>query len=229
MAIKGKKRPRPRGQALPPRPTVPARRTPLGQRRSVKRALVIVLSLLSLLGGLRVWQNVSRSDAVREFNKKLISAQEPLINHLRPESFTNVQTNLDAFTKGQVSGKQFLDLSALWETDFGKAKDAMDALKAPNEVAKQTQELMVEGLDGYVGVARLYNVAAQLKQNAEAEKDVAKKKLWDDKVQVVLQHALEWRQRADRVYTIGQTMFDDLKDRYGVEPKLPPATPETGQ
>ena len=228
MAIKGKKRPRPRGQALPPRPTVPVRRTPLGQRREVKRALVIVLSLLSLLGGLRVWQNVSRSDAVREYNKKLLSAQEPLIMHLRQDSLTNVQANLDQFQKGQLEGKKFLDLSALWETDFGKAKDAVDTLKPPNEVTKQAQDLIVEGLDGYVGVARLYNVAAQLKQNAEAEKDAAKKKLWDDKIQVILQHALEWRQRADRVYTIGQTMFDDLKDRYGVEPKLD-TTGGTGQ
>jgi hypothetical protein len=227
LAIKGKKRPRPRGQALPPRPTVPARRTPFGQRREVKRALVIVLSILSLLGGLRVWQNVSRSDSVREFNRKLLSAQEPLIMHLRQDSLTNVQTNLDQFQKGQLEGKKFLDLSALWEADFDKANKAVDALDAPNEVSGNAQELIVEGLDGYIGVARLYNVTAQLKQNAEVETDAAKKKLWEDKIQVLLQHALEWRQRADRVYAIGQTMFDDLKDRYGVEPKLD-TTPTDG-
>jgi hypothetical protein len=208
---------------------VPARRTPLAQRRDVKRALVIVLSSLSLLGGLRVWQNVSRSDAVREFNGKLLAAQEPLIMHLRQDSLTNVQTNLDQFQNGQLEGKKFLDLAAVWEADFDKANKAVDALDAPNEVSGNAQELIVEGLDGYIGVARLYNVAAQLKQNAEAEKDLAKKKLWDDKIQVLLQHALEWRQRADRVYTIGQTMFDDLKDRYGVEPKLQAPTDGTGQ
>ncbi|MGH2786200.1 MAG: hypothetical protein ACRDJ1_13140 [Actinomycetota bacterium] len=222
MAIKGKKRPRPRGQALPPRPTVPARKTPLAMRKSVKRAAVITLAVLAMLGGLRIWQNVSRADAVREFNADLIAAQEPLLGHLRQDSLTNVQTSLDAFQKGQMPGKQFLDLSAIWEADFKKSKENVDALKPPNDVAREAQLLIVEGLEGYVGVARLYNVAAQMKQNAEAEKDVAKKKLWDDKVQVLLQHALEWRQRADRVYTIGQGKFDDLKVRYKVEPPLPP-------
>lgn len=220
MAIKGKRRPRPRGTALPPRPTVSARKTPLAMRKDVKRAAVIVLAVLAMLGGLRVWQNVSRADAVREFNGKLLTAQEPLLQHLRQESLTNVQQALDQFTKGQLPGKTFLDLSTAWETDFTKAKENVDALTPPNKVAEEAQKLIVEGLDGYVGVARLYNVAAQLKQNAEVEKDAAKKKLWDDKVQVILQHALEWRQRSDRVYTIGQSAFDDLKDRYGVEPKI---------
>lgn len=228
MAIKGKKRPRPRGQALPPRPTVPARRTPLAQRRAVKRTAVIVLSILAMFGGLRVWQNVARANAVREFNSKLLSAQEPLINHLREDSLTSVPASLDAFTKGQMSGKQFLDLSTLWEADFKKAKENVEALAPPNEITDQAQTLIVQGLDGYVGVARLYNVAAQLKQNAEAEKDLTKKKAWDDQVQVLVQHALEWRQRSDGVYQVGQTMFIDLKDRYGVEKKLDP-TGGTGQ
>lgn len=217
MAIKGKKRPKPRGQALPPRPTITARKTPLAMRRSVKTAAVITLSVLALLGGLRVWQNISRSDAVKDFNADLIAAQEPLLGHLRQDSLTNVQTSLDQFQQGKMAGKQFLDLSAIWETDFKKAKDNVDKLAAPNDVAEQAQDLIGQGLDGYIGVARLYNVAAQMQQNAEAEKDAAKKELWSDKVQVMLQHALEWRQRADGVYTTGQCELDLLKDRYDIE------------
>jgi hypothetical protein len=223
VAIKGKNRPKPRGQALPPRPTVSARKTPLAMRRNVKYAAVITLAVLAMLGGLRIWQNVSRADAVREFNGDLIAAQEPLLGHLRQDSLTNVQTSLEQFQQGQMPGKQFLDLSAIWEADFKKAKENVDGLKPPNDVAEESQKLIVEGLDGYIGVARLYNVAAQMKQNAEAEKDAAKQRLWNDKVQVMLQHALEFRQRADRVYTIGQGKFDDLKDRYSVEPKLDPS------
>ena len=227
MAIKGKKRPRPRGQALPPRPSIPPRRVPLGKRRAVKRTAVIVLSVLAMLGGLRVWQNVTRADAVRVFNGRLLTAQEPLLSHLRQDSLTNVQTSLDQFQKGQMPGKQFLDLATRWETDFKTAKEGVEALDAPNEVSADAQKLIVQGLDGYVGVARMYNVAAQLKQNAEAERDPAKKKAWEDKVQVVLQHAMEWRQRSDAVYTLGQERFDDLKDRYGVEPKLEPTGGDT--
>jgi hypothetical protein len=223
VAIKGKNRPKSRGQALPPRPTVSARKTPLAARRNVKYTALITLAVLAMLGGLRVWQNVSRADAVRDFNGDLIAAQEPLLGHLRQDSLTNVQTSLEQFQQGQMPGKQFLDLSAIWEADFKKAKENVDGLKPPNDVAEESQKLIVEGLDGYIGVARLYNVAAQMKQNAEAEKDAAKQKLWNDKVQVMLQHALEFRQRADRVYTIGQGKFDDLKDRYSVEPKLDPS------
>ncbi len=221
MAIKGKRRPRPRGAALPPRPTLSARRTPLGRRRDVKRGLVIVLAVLAMLGGLRLWQNDSRADAVRVFNGKLIAAQEPLIKHLVDGALTSLPQNEEGFKQGTVTGKQFFDLSTVWEADFRKAKEAVEALKAPNEVAEKAKELMVQGLDGYVGVARLYNIAALLKQDAEAESDPARKRTLEDRAQVLVSiHASEWRQRSDTVYSVGQRMFDDLKDRYGVEPKL---------
>ena len=226
MAIKGKRRPRARAPARPPRPTVSARRTPLAMRKDVKRAAVIVLSVLAMLGGLRVWQNVSRSDAVRDFNVKLLTAQEPLLSHLREGSLTSLPQNLEGFKNGTVTGKQFFDLSTRWETDFRKAKDSVEALKAPNKVAEEAKTLIAQGLDGYVGIARLYNVAAQLKQNAEATKVAAEKAKWEEKAKLIVEiHADEWRQRSDAVYTVGQTMFDDLKDRYGVEPKIA-ATPE---
>jgi hypothetical protein len=195
-------------------------------RRDVKRGVVILLSVLTMLGGLRVWQNVSRSDALREFNVKLITAQEPLLQHLREGSLTSLPQNLEGFKNGTVTGKQFFDLSTRWEADFRTAKEAVDALKAPNEVADQAKTLIVQGLDGYVGVARLYNVAAQLKQTAEATKDAAEKGKWEEKAKLLVEiHADEWRQRSDAVYTVGQTMLDDLKVRYGLEPKIA-ATPE---
>lgn len=221
MAIKGKKRTRPRGAALPPRPVVSARKTPLGRRRDVKRGLVVVLAVLAMLGGLRVWQNDSRADAVRGFNVKLIAAQEPLIKHLIDTAPTSLPKNIEGFKQNTVTGKQFFDLATVWEADFRKAKEAVDALKAPNTVAEEAKKLLVQGLDGYVGIARLYNLAALMKQTAEGEKDPARKKVWEDRAQVLVSiHADEMRQRADAVYTIGQGMFDDLKARYGVEPKI---------
>ncbi|MGH2727764.1 MAG: hypothetical protein ACRDKS_12405 [Actinomycetota bacterium] len=230
MAIKGKRRTRARGAALPPRPVVPARKTPLAARRDVKRVLVIVLAVLAMLGGLRVWQNDSRAEAVRVFNRKLIAAQEPLIKHLIDgAAATSVPQSLEGFKQGTVTGKQFFDLSTVWEADFRKAKEAVDALKAPNDVAEEAKKLFVQGLDGYVGIARLYNLAALMKQIAEAEKDPARKTQWEEKAQVLVSiHADEMRQRADAVYTIGQQMFDDLKDRYSVEPKIDTGSSGTG-
>lgn len=227
MAIKGKsrKRSRARRPALPPKPTLTARKTPLPFRRDVKRGVVIALAILAVLGGLRVWQNVSRTDTVREYNTKLNDAQKPLISHFDPSNqLTNVQQSIQGFTGGQVTPKQFIDLSTLWEKDFRAAKDAVAKLKPPNEVSKQAQALFVEGLDGYVGVARLYNLAGQVKELALAEKDAAKKKALNGRVEVVLQHAEEWVARANAVYKIGQDLFNDLKARYSVEQPIPTST-----
>lgn len=220
MAIKGKKRTRPRGPALPPRPSVTARKTPLPMRKNVKRGLVIVLSVLSLLGGLRVWQNVSRSDAVRTFNVKLRNAQLPLITHLDPNNPVNLSAAVDQFTKGQMQAKDFMALATQWETDFRTAVENVKKLKAPNPIANEAKVLMADGLDGYVGLARLYNLAGQMKQLADATKDAKTKGELNNKVQVILQHASEWKSRADSIYTVGSTKFDDLKDRYGVEKKI---------
>lgn len=219
MAIKGKKRSRPRGPARPPRPTVSARKTPLALRREVKRAVLITLSLLALLGGLRVWQNVSRSDAVREFNVKLRTAQVSLLQHLDPSGLTNLSTSVERFTKGELPAKDMLELSTAWEKDFRTAVDEVKKLKAPNDLAADAQDLMAKGLDGYVGLARLYNLAAQLRQLADGTTDAKLKTELNNKVQVTLQHATEWKTRSDEVYGTGSTLFDDLKDRYGVEKK----------
>ena len=227
MAIKGKSRKgrsKARAPAQGPRPTMTVRRTPVPLRRDVKRAVVIALTIASLVGGLRVWENVSRSDSLRAFNRKLSAAEQGLIKHLLQTSPTNVDQNVDGFTKGTVSVAQFDALTKTWETDFTASEDKLKKLKAPNQVAADALKIMIEGIDGYVGFARLYNVAAQIRSVEDGTKDPKVKKAIEDRVLVVLQHAKEWRDRADRVYTIGNTMFTDLKIRYGVEKKAQPAS-----
>jgi len=221
VAIKGKRRTRPRAAAQAPRPSISARRTPIALRRDVKRTVVIVLSLLSILGGLRVWQNVSRSDAVRSYVKKLGAAQQFLLIHLDQNSLTNVQSNVQQFTSGKLEAAKFIQLADLWEKDFRAAEDAMKKVKPPNKLLVQAQALIVDGVDGYVGLARLYNVAGQIMAVADTEKDPAQKKLISDKVQVVLTHAMEWQQRSDTVYNEGNKVLQDLLVRYGITPKQP--------
>jgi hypothetical protein len=223
VAIKGRtrRRSRSRARALPPRPQVSPRRTPLPFRRDVKRAAVIVLAVLSLLGGLRLWQNIARADALRRFDRALQRAQQPLLAHFDPNAVTNFQSTIQQFSEGKVSADQFRGVTELWEKDFKAAEDAVKRLRAPNEVAAQAKDAIVEGLDAYVGVARLYNVAAQVKKLAEGARDPALKKALEDQVQVVLQHASEWRARADRVYDLGNKRLQALKVRYGLESPLP--------
>lgn len=220
MAIKGKsrKRSKPKGTALPPRPAVGARKTPLPLRREVKRAAVIVLAVLALLGGLRVWQNVSRAEALKRFNVRMSAAQGSLIKHFAPEAPAAFDKNITAFTQGTIGGGPMIALAELWEKDFRASKAAVEKTKAPNVVATDAKFLIEQGIDGYIGVVRLYNLAGQVRLLSDVEKDAKQKQLLRDKVQVILVQADEWRkQRADVLYTRGAKLLSDLNVRYGIE------------
>jgi hypothetical protein len=226
LAIKGKsrKRSRPKAPALPPRPTVSSRKTRLVFRRDVKRGVVIVLAVLALLGGLRVWENDSRSSALRTFNQKLALAQSKFLSYFAQSSPASVDQNVSAFTQGTIGGGAFITLADLWEKDFTAAEQKVAKLKAPNPLAEEAKFLMQQGINGYVGVVRLYNLAGQLKLVADSEKDAAQKKILNDKIQVLLEHADQWRkQRADILYARGATNLTALNIRYGIEKKQPPA------
>ncbi len=224
MAIKGKSRRRSkaRGPALPPKPAVGARKTPLPMRKDMKRAAVIVLAVLAVLGGLRVWQNVAHADSLRAYSLKLSRAQEPLLAHLQQGSPTEFKPNVDKFSSGSITAQQFITLTDTWEKDFRKAVTAVQKLKAPGKVEERAQKLMADGLDGYVGVARLYNLAGQIKLLADAEKDAKQKQQLTEKVQVIVQHAQEWNQRADTVYSVGSSELNELRIEYGLAPRPQP-------
>jgi hypothetical protein len=219
VAIKGKsrKRSKPKAAALPPRRAIGARKTPFAFRRDVKRVVVITLAVLSLLGGLRVWQNDSRSESLKKFYTLLNRAQAPFIPHFTADSPTSFDKNVQAFSAGQIGGGAMIGLATVWEKDFRDAEAKMAKLKAPNPVAKDAQELMQLGIDSYVGVVRLYNLAGQIRQLADAEKDPKQKKLLNDKSLVTAQQADELRkQRADEIYKRGATELNELLIRYGV-------------
>ena len=231
MAIKGKSRRRTRtrspGQA--PRPSISPRRTPFALRRDVKRTLLIVLSVASLLGGLRLWQNISRSDALREFNRRVLTAQQLLLSHFGQQSLTPFDQLPQQFAQGQLDATRFKEVTELWEKDFNSAKQALGKVKAPNKLTVEARTFFVEGIDGYVGVARLYNVAAQVKLLADATVDATQKQKLNDQVQVLIQHASEWVTRANGIYQHGSTIIQDLNKRYGLEPKQPAQqTDQTG-
>ena len=231
MAIKGKsrKRSRPRGSALPPKPAVGARKTPLPYRRDVKRAAVIVLAVAALLGGLRVWQNDSRFKGLRKYNAAITLAQETFIRHLQPNSPSGFDENIKAFTEGRIGGPAIIALATLWEKDFKAAEDKVRKLKAPHRIASDSEFMIAQGISGYVAVTRLLNVAGQVRQLADAEKDKRQKDALLQKVQVILQHADEWRkQRADVIYTRGATKLRELNIEYGLEQRQPQQTGTTG-
>ena len=196
-------------------------------RKDVKRAAVILLSVLAFLGGLRVWQNDSRGDAVNDYRRKLGTAEEPFLAHLRQDSPTNFDQAIQAFTAGQIAGITFQQVSETWEKDFTTAVTNIRKLKPPNKRLVEAQNLIALGVDGYVGLARLYNLAGQLRILADAEKDKTQKTALNQKIQVVLQHAQEWRQqRTDEVFKAGAKIFNDLLLEYHLVEPQPTSTPQ---
>lgn len=237
MAIKGKTKRRGGGRAraaMPPKPVIVERKRPLLARKPVRRAIIGVLVLAALLGGLRVWQNLGRSHALKTYSTKLTNAQDLLSQHLGNDTLTSMSRTLTAFSSGELSAKQLLDVGKLWESDFGIVKTKVAKLKPPKQLG-DGQQLMLEGIDEYIGVARLYQAAALQQQltdataaKAKAEKNPAFKKVLEDRakaerdqMQVLMLHAGEWRQRADRVFQLGFGKLEDLKRAWGIAEPAP--------
>jgi hypothetical protein len=229
VAIKGKsrKRSKPKTRPLPPKPTISSRRTPLVLRRNVKRTAVIVLAVLAFAGGLRVWQNVSRSDALRAYDRRLTTAQNVFIQHFSPNVPTNVDQNLQGFQSGKISPVAFLAVTTQWDKDFTAGATAVGKLKTPNKVAAEAQFLLRQAMLGYAHVARLWNLAASVKQLADGTKDATVKKALNDRVQVVLLQADDARRTTvDPLYKRGAELITSLNIEYGLQK---PAAQRTGR
>ena len=228
MAIKGKSRKRSKSKApaLPPRPAYTVRKTPIVLRRDVKRAAVIVLAILAFLGGTRVWVNVSRSDSLRDYDKKLTTAQTQFIQYFSPQVQANVDTNLQNFQQGKLAAAMFLSQAQTWQKDFTAAATAVGKLKPPNKVVREAQFLLQQGIAGYARVAGLWQIAAQLKQSADATKDKTIKQAYIDKEQSVLLQADDARrQGADLFYSRGAKQLTDLNIEWGLQKPQPAQTP----
>ncbi len=232
MAIKGKSRSKGKGRggAGAPRPVIVERKPPLLARRKVRWGLLVIVVLAVVLGGLRMRQNDNRSDGLRAYSRALVRAQGLMTAHFSQEGLTHLGKNATEFGAGRLDGKRFQELATLWQKDFRESQEAVSKLKPPAQ-AEEAQVLIIRGIEGYVGVARLYSVAAQQRLNADAlgklansEKNAGRKEQIGaevqkatDMVQVLLQHASESRARADQVFTMGTTKLDALKREWTVE------------
>lgn len=228
MAIKGRARKRSggKGPALAPRAQTAPRRTPPWRRPWVRRSVAAALAVAAILGGLWVWQNTSHSGALRTYVRDLRQAEAPMLAHLAPDSQTNLADAATQFGKGQITAQQFRDLTSQWEKDFGRSHEAVLALTPPGPLI-QANELLAEGIDGYVGVAQLYEVAAIERGLAAAEKDPKQRSKIEDQVQVLLQRAGEWRQRIDAVYEQGKGNLCDLASSWHIEQPPQCVTPDS--
>ena len=228
MAIKGKSRKRSKTRApQPPKPSITVKKTPIVLRRDVKRIVVSVLAVLAFLGGARVWENVSRSDKLRDYDKALSAASAQFVQYFSAQNPSNVDTNVQNFQQGKLAAATFLTLTQTWDTDFTSAAKAVGKLKPPGGI-REAQYLMQQGITGMARVARLWNLAAQLQQLADGTKDAKVKQSYKDKVQAILLQADDLRrQGAEPLFARGQTQWTNLNYEWGVIKKQPASTTPT--
>ncbi len=245
MAIKGKSKSRGgKARSSAPRPVITERKPPFLARKSVRIAIVAVFGVAAILGALRVWQNKGRSNDLRAYDRALTRSQALIVTHFEEGSLTGFRTSIQEFKDGKLDPKRFRDLAALWEKDFRASKESVAKLKPPKQLGN-AQELVVQGIDAYVGIARMYQMAATQReiatesQNvAKAEKDAAQKKKLEaqakkdaDQVQVILLQVGEWQTRADALYSLGIKRITELKVEWGVEKpstSQPGSSPQSG-
>src|SRR5713226_4076584 len=119
MAIKGKARRRGRAhRAVAPRPHVTQKPPTLLQGVPLRRTVVIVLSLGVILGGFRIWENVSRSGALGKFAIGVVKAETAIVPYLTASSATSLDKFTRDFGSGKVTAKQLIDQANTWEKDF---------------------------------------------------------------------------------------------------------------
>lgn len=179
------------------------------QRSWARRTLFVIVALTVVAFGLRAWQNAARAHSLRVYLDRLTVAQAPAVAHLTPASQTYLETTARAFIEGKTESGPFRKIAEVWEEQFRQARDNVTALRPPPQL-RQAHRLLVAGLDQYVGVARLYNLAAQERQVAAAQAKPAAD-AFEDKVQVTLQHASEWVERAGEIYSEGGLIVERYK------------------
>lgn len=217
MAIKGKARRRARSKGVhsPPKPLITPKKVPFPARKDVRHALAVVLGLVVMLGGLRVWQNDVRADALAAYHDTLRRVTTVSDVHLGAEGDTAIDPKAREFTEGKLGGAAFLKLADQWEKDFTKTRDEVRTLKPPKQV-NAAEDWLVEGLEGFIGAARLFNVAAQQRQFADLPAQAKLRQKLEDQVQVVILHANEMLTRARGAYQKGTDILDSYLSAWHV-------------
>lgn len=228
MATKSK--PRAKSGAAPgaPKPKIEPRKTPLMQQKWFRRIAALVLVLFALWIAMFVWGRVSRSSALRSYNKKLYNAARPW--------FTDIQTGVNSmqqaiadFKNGTMNAKALVVNEQKWEKDVNAAGTAVSKLKPPDELRAAQHDLLISLAD-YVGVVRYYVVVAKQSDLADSIPASLKtqKQAAIAQLQLVLQHVADAQARADATYTAAINTITELSAKWHVKitnPYPPAPTP----
>jgi hypothetical protein len=217
VAAKSKQRAKSGAAPGAPKPKVEPRRTPLMRRTWFRRTAAGVLAVLALWIALFVWGRVSRSSALRSYNKKLYHAALPFFKDIQT-GVNSMQQSIADF-KNHTMNSTALGVNAnRWNTDFNTAGTAIAALKPPDELKAAQHDLLI-ALADYVGVARLYVVVQKQSDLADSIPPSLKKQKQAaiDELNLLEQHVGDAQARADATYTAAIAMITDLSAKWHVK------------
>ena len=217
MATKSK--PRAKSGAAPgaPKPKVEPRKTPLMQRKWFRRTAAAVLVLLALWIAMFVWGRVSRSSALRSYNKKLYNAARPFFQDIQTGA-NSMQQAISDFKNHTMNSKALAVNEAKWEKDFNAAGTAISVLKPPDELKPAQHDLLI-ALSDYIGVARFYIVVQKQSDLYDSIPNTLKnqKLAASNQLQLLEQHIADAQARADANYTAAIAMITDLSAKWHVK------------
>ncbi|HEV2686554.1 MAG TPA: hypothetical protein VGW79_07940 [Actinomycetota bacterium] len=234
MATKSRARAKSGAAPGAPKPKIEPRKTPLMRRKWFRRAAAAVLAVLALWIALFVWGRVSRSSALRSYNKKLYNAALPFLQDIQ-QGTNSIQQAVADFKAHTVNSKALSADAARWATDFNAAATAIAPLKPPGELKGAQQDLII-ALADYFGVAQLYGVVGKQSDLADSipltlalQKQAAVAQLT-----LLLQRVSDAQSRADATYTAAINSITELSAKWHVKVTnpFPPApsqsTPQQG-
>lgn len=217
MATKSK--PRAKSGAAPgaPKPKIEPRKTPLMRRTWFRRTAAAVLAVLALWIALFVWGHVSRSSALRSYNKKLYNAARPFFQDIQT-GVNSMQQAIADFKNGTMNAKALGVNAAKWETDINAAGTTIARLKPPDELKAAQHDLLI-ALADYAGVARFYVVVQKQSDLADSIPASLKtqKQAAQNQLQLLLQHVGDAQSRADATYQTAIAMITDLSAKWHVK------------
>lgn len=217
MATKSK--PRAKSGAAPgaPKPKVEPRKTPLMQRTWFRRTAAAVLVLLALWIAMFVWGRVSRSSALRSYNKKLYNAARPFFQDIQA-GVNSMQQAIADFNNHTMNSKALAVNANKWDQDFNTAGTAIAALKPPKELAAAQRDLLI-ALADYRGVARFYVAVQKQSDLADSIPPTLKKQKQAalDQLELLKGNVADAQARADAYYSSAMAVITDLSARWHVK------------
>jgi hypothetical protein len=221
MAIKGKSRNRrgARASSVAPRPKIEPRTIPLHKRPAIRKAAIAGGVLLALFIAATVWGKVSRANALEDYDQELFAAQRLLLQHTQSGAPQSIAPGgmFQQFAAGQVDAKNLRAAATAWQKDFQTAATNVRALDPPDEL-RDANEMIAQGIDAYLGVARFSEVLIRQKELVSGATSKKQRTALEQQLQLVLAQAEDARARADALVREGSGRVSALKRAWGVGP-----------